>query len=228
VSGILLAVRSGARLAGEVVFAGAHDAPRPEDLKRLAIRAEPANGNVPSWDFSMNAKVTPERTFETNELPAGPYLMRVPRAPAGWTLQSITSGGRDLSDMPIDLADKSVSGIVVTFTDKPSQFGGLVRPGAGGDRVEDGVVLVFPADRARWVDYGASPRRLAEAAIGRDGSFSLTGLPAGEYLVAAIHDDFLTDWRDPAFLAKVSTSAQRVTIGAGDQRSIGLVLERVR
>jgi hypothetical protein len=78
------------------------------------------------------------------------------------------------------------------------------------------------------MDYGGHPRRLQHGSVSKDGAYAIRGLPPGEYFVAAIRDDFLVDWHDPAFLDKVSQMAARVSIGAGDQKSQGLVMGRVR
>ena len=50
----------------------------------------------------------------------------------GWTLNSVIASGRDIADAPIEIrAGVDVSGVVVTFTDHPSELSGTVLDAAG-------------------------------------------------------------------------------------------------
>jgi len=228
VNDVAVVVRNGVRLSGRVEFIGTHDSPSSEVIEKLEVEVERRDGGTTGSDLNTSAKVLANRTFETPELVPGGYFLRVPAPPPGWTLESVTANGRDVSDVSIDLIDKPVTSILVRFTDKPSTIAGTVRPGSRDDRLDEALILVFPQDRSRWVDYGRTPRSIRDSGVSRDGAFTFAGLPAGEYLVAAIRDDFISDWKDPAFLMKVAAFATRVTIGAGDQRTVSLNMGRVR
>ncbi len=81
----------------------------------------------------------------------------------------------------------------------------------------DYAVAVFAADRSLW--YRDS-QRLRAAHSGRDGAFSVSGLPPGDYLVAAIDTldglDQATgapgEWGDAMLLERLAPRAQRVTL----------------
>jgi hypothetical protein len=117
---------------------------------------------------------------------------------------------------------------VIRFTDKPTILRGTVRTGAPDDKLEDAIVVAFPIDRATWSDFGNTPRRLQSAVVSRNGAFALEGLPAGEYLVAAIRDDFINEWRAPAVLEALSRAATRVNLSAGGQQNVSLVMRALR
>src|SRR6185436_18710169 len=90
----------------------------------------------------------------------GKYLVR-PYERAGWVVESITAGGRDITDRVLDL-QADMTSLVVTFTDKLSPVSGTVRD-ARGDPSATAVVLAFPIEPQRWTGYGASPRNLKSA-----------------------------------------------------------------
>lgn len=227
IDNLSLVVRNGVRISGRVEFAGTKPPPEAGALKHIRIEIEQKTGFQFGWAFDMTGHVTPDRKFETAEVPPGAYLL-LPYPVDGWTLESVTVGGRDVSDVPLDILDKPVSSVVVRYTDKPSVLSGTVRTAGRDDSIDDATVVVFPSDKNRWIDYGSRPRRLQQIDPARDGTFTLTGLPPGEYFLAAIHDDLLTDWHDPAVLEKISAVATRVTLGAAEQKSQGLVMVRIR
>jgi hypothetical protein len=227
VNDVQLIVRNGVRLAGRVEFSGAADPPPSRALEHLRLVVERREGTRPSWMFDMNAKFGADGRFETSELPPGSYFLRMPNPPPGWTLESVMANGLDLSDRAIEITSKPVENVVARFTDKPSMLSGTVRA-ANAVRPEDALIVLFPADRSKWVDYGASPRGLCELYASSDGSFSVSAVPAGAYFVAAVQDDFLTDWRDPAFLARLTPFATRVTIDRGEHKTVTVEMGRVR
>ena len=79
-------------------------------------------------------------------------------------------GGRDVSDVPLTVAGDDISGLVVTLTDHASVLTGTVRDAQNAADVA-ATVLVFPTDRALWLDYGGLPRRLRTARTDRTGGF---------------------------------------------------------
>jgi hypothetical protein len=119
------------------------------------------------------------------------------------------------------MLDRDVSTLMVTFTDAPATLSGQVHDGSG---VADtsATVLVFPADAAAWINYGAFPRRLREIRVGRDGHYRSAGLPPGDYLVVAIPDESTANWQDPAVLKALARSATSVVIAEGESRTLAL------
>jgi hypothetical protein len=115
-------------------------------------------------------------------------------ASSGWHLRSAVVNGRDVLDFPMDFAAAAtdVSGAVLTLTDRPSELSGTFRA-ASGQAAPEFFVVVLPADRALW----PSARRLKSTRPASDGRFAFSGLPAGDYFIAALTD------LDPGRLAPV-------------------------
>lgn len=75
-------------------------------------------------------------------------------------------------------------------------------------------MVAFPADRRLW----PSVRRIQSVRPGVDGAFAIRGLPAGEYMLAALADVDLVDLKDTAFLEQIVPAAIRVTLADGEKK----------
>jgi hypothetical protein len=154
-------------------------------------------------------------------VPAGKYILRVSGAPQGWSLRDASHGGKDISSVAVELDGENATGVVLAFTDKPTELNGTVRD-ASGNADARASVIVFPADRSAWVDAGAQPRRLRQVRAGQDGSYKLSGLPAGDYLVIAVDDATTPSWQDPAYLGVMARTATQVRLAEGEPRTQAL------
>ena len=73
-------------------------------------------------------------------------------------------------------------------------------------------ILVFSAERSHWTP---GSRRVRMTRPGTDGSYSVKGLPPGEYFLAAPTDLETGEWNDPALLEQLVRSSARVTLKDG-------------
>ena len=69
--------------------------------------------------------------FVTPQTPPGKYFVRIGGTPGGWMARSVLYGGVDISDTPVDVTDRDLTGVVVTFTDRIASLSGTVRNAAG-------------------------------------------------------------------------------------------------
>jgi len=143
----------------------------------------------------------------------GPYQMSVTVMPSGWTLKSIITGGQNAADKTFQLSPSGITDMVVTFTDKRSTLTGFVRT-TDGNPGTAATVAVFPTDRSLWRLPGMASRRVRTAGPLRDGRYSFSGLPDGEYYVVAA-DWPAADFSDGLVLTKVMPQASRITIVEG-------------
>lgn len=150
----------------------------------------------------------------------GAYYLRVVSSLPGWTLKSAMLDGRDISNVPV-VVDRSLNGVVLTFTARPSEVNGRVL-NATGAADSTATVLVFPADSTAWIDQGFRPRRLRAVRVDKDGAFHTAGLPPGNYLVAAIPDEASANAFDPRILQSLSRLAATMTLADGESRSLSL------
>jgi len=88
-------------------------------------------------------------------------------------------------------------------------------------------VVVFSTDRAKWI---TPSRFLRLARPTQDGSFDVTGLPPGEYMVAAVDpidgDEASGDWQKPEALERLSFRAVRVMLAERERHMTVLRLIR--
>jgi hypothetical protein len=142
-------------------------------------------------------------------------------APGGWWLRSAMVGGRDVLDHPLEIAG-SISGAVLTFSDRQTTLSGRLLGQA--DQAEPAYfVAVFPADRALW-QPGA--RRIQLARAGTDGTWTVRGLPAGDYLIAALTDVGEEDLLERSFLETLAGAAVRVSVADGEDKRQDLRIGR--
>jgi protocatechuate 3,4-dioxygenase beta subunit len=142
-----------------------------------------------------------------------------------WYLKSFTVNGTDVADSGFD------------FGSRPGNIDNaeivLSRNGASiaGRRVEmpsntaGYFVLVFPDSSDRLPPFS---RRVKFARSASDGTFRINGLPAGEYLVAAVSRLQGTssggEWQNPELLAQLRSRAERVILSEGQRANVTLRL----
>jgi hypothetical protein len=225
---VVVSLAAGARVTGRVEFDGTIEKPAPRAISSMRIVLEPADG-TPSQDSTLAFETghpMEDGEFSTYGVPPGKYIIRVPNTFTGWFFKGALYQGRDLSDTPVDLASRDVSGVVITFTDKPASIAGVVQSGQTPDG--DAIVLAYPIDAATWSSSGATPRRMRTARAGKDGSYTINGLPAGEYYVVAVKEDMVGEWQAPALLQALSGLAQQVRIVDGEKKQQNLTSATIR
>jgi hypothetical protein len=214
VDGIVVPAAAGPRLSGRVEFDGLGEPPDPASVAAIRIALEPVDGiPLPDRLSFESAKPAGDGTFRTAGVPPGRYLLRVNNRIDGWILRGATAGGQDLSDTPFDL-HTDLKGVVLTFSDRVCTIAGTVRSDHAPD--PNAVVIAFPTDARAWIDNGISQRRLRTTRASADGSYALPPLPPGEYYVAAVGEDSMTEPYDPPLLAALAERAPRLTLHEGE------------
>jgi len=217
---VTVALQPGVRLSGLLQFNGSSARPAPAVLESLELVLEPAEprpgvGSAPG-------RVASSGQFNMMAVAPGKYFVRVSRAYPGWTFHSATLNGRDASDVAIDI-DADQAGVVLTFTDQPSELSGSV---TSDGPVEAATVLVFPAEPSVWTGYGSAPRRFRSVRANAEGRFSVSNLPGGAYLAVAIPDRMANDWQSPVFLESIASSATRLIVRDGERVTASLNVVR--
>ncbi len=216
VSDLTVTLHNGYKVSGRVEFQGSAEKPSADRLAQIPIMVEPADAKQRQQSYP--GRVDASANFTTLEMLPGKYLVRVGGSPPGWTFKSATIGGVDASETPIDLSERDLAGVVVTFTDVPTSLSGVVR-GQDGVADDSSAVVVFPADNRSWMDYGLNPRRVRLGRTSKTGAYSFGALPPGEYYVVAFSEEFAGEWQDPRFLDQLSRVASHVTLGDGEKRT---------
>jgi protocatechuate 3,4-dioxygenase beta subunit len=228
ISDLVIPLTPAPRVSGRVEFEGTSDKPSSSSVVGIRILLNPADGSrLSDRTLTLQTGHPDENAeFTTYGVPPGQYVVSIAGAPAGWTLKGVAYQGRDLADTPVDLETKDITGVVITFTDRPSAIVGVVQGPRGPD--PDAVVLAYPTDPDEWAASGGVPRRLRTARADATGAYSITGLPPGEYHVIAVKEDTIGDWQDPALLQALTQYAQQVRLVEGDRRNITLGAAEIR
>ena len=224
VDDLIVPLSAAPRVSGRVAFEGTIDKPPPDQIASMRITLDPADGSTVSTDLALvTGRPETNAEFNTYGVPPGRYVLRVSPIAAGWFLQSAMYQGRDIADLPIELGTKDATGVVITFTDRPSALTGTVTGSSGADATA--VVIAYPTDEAMWT---TAPRRMRTARAGTDGSFSIQAVPAGEYYIAAVQEDLVGEWQDPALLRGLTRVAQTVRVVEGEQKAVNLRAAQIR
>jgi hypothetical protein len=219
-SNLAVTLRRGHAVTGRVEFVGTRAQPTADQVQRMAIRMQSAEGRTSS-PIPAEGRAAADMTFRTATYAGGRYVGSVVAStiPPGWTLRSITSGGKDISVEPVDLTDDDLNGVVITFTDQTTELSGTVMNTRSAPE-PNAEVIVFPADSQIWKTTGVVARRWRNERVTRAGTFSITGLPPGEYFVAAVPGNSPTDARDPKHLETLASTSTRVRLGDGEKKTV--------
>ena len=224
VRGLALTLEPGVTVRGTVVFEGDSLKP-PANLTLLriglfppSVLSLPPGASVNTIAFSPSVAVRADGSFEIPNLAPGTYRLIVSGAgleKSGWIPRSALMAGRDLLDVDFQLAlTASPASVAITFSDRSAELSGVLQT-ASGVPASDVFVIAFAADSKFW---GPGARRVKAVRPGNDGQFLLSGLPPGDYLLAALSDVDENEWHDAGFLEKLVPAAVKISIGDGEKK----------
>jgi hypothetical protein len=217
VAGLSVALRTGLRVGGRVEFDGSSPHPAPERLATVSVILQDIDG---LGQGIMPARLGADGQFTTPGVIPGRYLAVIGgNSGGGWTLKSLTANGHDLSAAP-QMLESDVTNAVLTLTDHPNRLDGSVEVLPPTD-VPPAVVF-FPANYGPWLAGGTAGRLSRFIRIDSSGRFTSTGLPAGDYCIAAIPGDLANDWQDPKILEAIARGATRLSISDDEHKSVDL------
>jgi hypothetical protein len=145
----------------------------------------------------------------------------MPPSTGGWIVKSVTWRDQDLADTGVEMqAGVPVTGVVVTLTNRPAELGGTVIDAAGRPTGAFPIV-VFSRNPAQW---GTGSRRVLQAHPASDGTFSVIGLPAGDYYLAAVTRLEPGDLANRRFLEDLVPASLHISIGDGEKKRQDLKL----
>lgn len=217
VTDVNVALRPGLAVSGRVEFEGSAPRPSSEQFLRIPVRllpADPLQRVVPT----PFGRVEANAQFRTYGVTPGRYFVEATGAPPPWMFKSATYEGRDIADVPLTLEASDATGVVLTFTDRPTELSGTVQKAAGGGDAE-ATVVIFPSDSPAWASAALNPRRMRSMRTSRTGTYRFSGLPSGEYYVAAIAGEAAGDWQESKYLETLSQVATQVRIEDGEKKT---------
>jgi hypothetical protein len=225
---VTLTVVEGATVEGSWSIEGVPD-PNGISVEVSAYSADP--------DYSRGPPGVLVRSDPSSAIPGGRFLVDGVTGPSrfqvttpeceGCYLRSVYVNGADVTTTPFDFG---IRGGVYRDVEIVLSDAGAALEGRATDERKAAVaashVLVFSTDRRLW--YPASP--YLKGARPSGGSFRVTGLPPGEYFVAAVNRVDTTwlgsELADPEVLEQLAKRAERVTLSERDRRRLDLRLVR--
>jgi len=218
VENVKIVLRPGMTVSGKVVFDGTTLQP-PADPTRVVPRLQTLP-NAPVNTFATPANgIAVDGTFEIKDVVPGTYsvLASVPPAAgatAQWSLRSATLAGRNVLDVPFEVRpDENLAGLTITFTDRVTELSGTLVDAANRPTPQF-FVFVYAVDRGLWTP---NSRWIKAVRAGVDGSFKVTGLPAGAYFLCALTDLDATEQYEPAFLEQLVPASIKITLTEGQK-----------
>ena len=217
-TGLVITLSSGASVSGRVEFVGT--AP-PVPMTGLTLTLAP-QGEV--------ARVAPTRVGEDGRFtisgsPPGKYLLTPGGRTPGWFVRSAMVDGVEALDQFIDLAGEDIGNVTITYGDRQSTLSGTVTAATGAPAAA--TVIVFPAAHREWIARGMVPRLTRNVRAQTKGTFTVTGLPARDYLVVALADEDVPDVQDPRVYEALARAATSITISDAGPRTVTLKIAQV-
>jgi hypothetical protein len=219
VDNLVVSMTPGARVMGRIAFNGTTDPP-PSDAfagMRIALGSIDGSSAFAPAIATEAGHADESGEFRTYGFPPGRYVMQISPIPKGWFLEGAFYQGRDVTDAPLELTTKDATGVIITFTDRPSALIGTVTGAQGADT--SAIVIAYPTDESMWTGTG---RRLRTARVAPDGSYTIQALPPGEYYVAAVDEDLVAQWQDPELLRALTRVARTTHVGEGERKEVDL------
>ena len=222
---IQLRMTTGATLSGRVRYEGVPPGPPP--VLTLSIRWADRDRSPLRTNGATAFPRQADNSFELTDV-FGPGLFHAQPQRNDWYLKSVLFKGQDITDTPSDFGGAGTVGdLEVVISALGATAAGRVTDD-GGAPVRDSAVLVFSTSRERWFD---GSRWVKTEWSNDNGAFTVTGLPPGDYWIAAIErPDRAVERRaftpDRDLLDSLSPRAVRVTLGEGESQDLALRLLR--
>ena len=204
-----------AAIGGRVVWNGTGARP---DLSRVAVRVDPVTTGMIKGYGLVTTQADPSGQFALTNVTPGVYRLSAnPRSeiyPETLFVESITIAGQDALAQPLELkAEQTVSGAVVTLTDRYTELSGTILE-ANSYPATEYMIVLYPTDQKYWTP-DSRRRRITRGHP--NGSYVMRGMPPGDYYIATLLDPEHGVWLNPGFMQQLEPML-RVTLGADEKK----------
>jgi hypothetical protein len=216
VTNLLLVPRTGSTVAGTIVTDEGVTPPFPSSGVRVNLIAQSGapvlpTVRVPAVESDWSVRMTTV---------GGPFLFRLVNLPESWMVDAVRVGEREITDAPWDVptGGMEISDLQIVITQKSGSVSGSV---IGGDDepTRNATIVVFSDDPAHWMTGSRFVRSTRPTA---EGTFTISGLPAGSYLAVARDAVMEGEWESAEFLTRAAEDAVRVTLSRGGSETVAL------
>jgi hypothetical protein len=218
VSNVVIELHRGITVTGQVTFQPTALAP-PTDLSQAQISVfpfMPESGSMMMMGPPPQAKVDASGRFTIPDVMPGKYRMSAGVIGVqGWVVDSITAGGQDVLDFPLEIkGSRDITGVAVTFGDRISELSGTIT-NEKNEPATDQTILLYPTDSKYWTPQS---RRIRTIRAGADGLFNFRSVPPGEYRLTTLVDPEPGIWFDREVLEQLDGSSIRVVVAEGEKK----------
>lgn len=183
------------------------DASRPDlhQLPRLDL-VPTAPGQLRS-NFSVDLA----ETFTIGGIIPGSYFLSVqPSQEASpWVLASAEYDGESVIDSPMEVNSERASELILGMSLRTRVEGHLR---SASSPPTDYMIIMFPRERRLWTRHSG---RLQIVRPATDGSYLISGLPAGDYQLAAMQVSYEVPWFDDRLLTDLSEHSFHIDLIGG-------------
>jgi Carboxypeptidase regulatory-like domain len=214
VEGVAMVLAPGASVAGRLDWTPKPAA--PGSGATIRVRAPFADGS--GFGDSLTGQVAPNGTFQIRGVMAGSHYFTAEGLADPWVITEVLAHGRNVLDQPTNVQDgEQLHDIRLVVSRGTAELRGVVLDG-GRPSIDALVVTTAPPPA---VASAASPRFRATR-TDKDGRYRLTGLPVGNYRIAAVAgmDELVA--RRHEWLARLSADGIAVTIASEGGRTLDL------
>jgi hypothetical protein len=233
IGGVALMLQPGVSLSGNITVESS-GTPAPSDYSSFRVDAPDVSplplgggggrgGVGRGGGVTGNGRVEKNGAFRLDNLLPGRHQIRVTgggvQGGGQWTLKSVTIGGLDVTDTPVELRPgQNVDNVTVVLTDRATEVTGTVRDASGAGAAAL-TVIAFSTSAEHW---RAQSRRIQAVRTDQSGTFRLRNLPPGDYLLIASDDVEQGEWFDPAFLEQARAGAKQLSLSEGEKKTLDL------
>ena len=223
-TGVTISLGLGAVLSGRVIFEGTAPRTGGPTPVRVNVQRVDQQPNAPilsaGYDPLANGEVDEGGAFKLGGV-SGRVFINV-NAPPGWAIRSVSAGGENVTDVPLELSNgMTLSDVRIVLTDRLTKVSGMVRDDREREQKEY-VVVVLPA--STQLEPLLAARMIRVARPDTQGRFELTGLRPGSYVAAAV--DVIEQGRQfsPEFQQKLRPRAREFSVREGQSVTVDLEL----
>jgi hypothetical protein len=155
-----------AAITGRMQWIGGAPQPTAVMLNRITLPLTPFSNldPLPTMAIASAGRFAEDATFRVAGVVPGKYVLNPIAVPGFPNLKSILVGGQDITDLPLEVADKDVSEIVITYIDTPlAALTITTNAVATSPPFDDTWLFVLPADRKYWPNVPSARRRYRAA-----------------------------------------------------------------
>jgi hypothetical protein len=186
-------------------------------ISNLSVSLAPV-GQPSETTAGASLRVSGGGTFDLGPLLPGRYLFGAPLL-RGWTIESINYRGQDIDGAVMELTDADLDDLLVVLSDHQSSV--KVDASRREDTDPAQLVLLFPDDRARWLNAASDRRRFQQGTLAATGICQFNDVPPGMYLIVSkSYSAISPNWRKPNALDRLAAEATRVVVTRGQTTAV--------